>query len=200
MSNEAHRLYSMFGGYKLMYRAFKSMKIYSRALKNNIITKEFSERIMLSVTDVNGCAMCSYAHTKMALEAGLDGDEIKNLLAGSFDDVPSEQLVAIMYAQHFAETRGIPSSKSTEDLIKTYGRDKSNAICASINIIMMGNAYGIPLGSLISRFNKAAIDKRDSRSNILYEITMLLSVVIFFPFAFIFALIARNLKPNLIKS
>ncbi|MBK5202028.1 MAG: carboxymuconolactone decarboxylase family protein, partial [Spirochaetaceae bacterium] len=179
MSKKAHRLYSILEGYKLMYKAFKSMKIYSNASKSNLISKDFSERIMLAVTDVNGCAMCSYAHTKMALEAGLNGDEIKNLLAGAFDDVPSEELVAIMYAQHFAETRGLPSKKSKEDLIDTYGIAKSNAISASINIIMMGNAYGIPLGSLLSRFMNNQATKRDSRSNPFYEIFMLLSVVVF---------------------
>ena len=200
MSKKAHRLYNIFEGYKLMFKAFKSMKIYSKALKNNLISKEFSERIMLAVTDVNGCAMCSYAHTKMALEAGLDGDEIKKLLVGTFDDVPSEELVAIMYAQHFAETRGFPSKKSKEDLIRTYGMEKSNAISASINIIMMGNAYGIPLGSFLSRFKRSKATKRDSRSNPFYEVFMLLSVVVFFPFSFIQAFFARLLKRPLIKA
>jgi AhpD family alkylhydroperoxidase len=37
---------------------------------------------MLAVTEVNGCEMCSYAHTKMALEAGLSNDEIQQMLAG----------------------------------------------------------------------------------------------------------------------
>ncbi|MBK5200965.1 MAG: hypothetical protein JJE21_05455, partial [Spirochaetaceae bacterium] len=67
-------------------------------------------------------------------------------------------------------------------------------------IIMMGNAYGIPLGSLLSRFMNNQATKRDSRSNPFYEIFMLLSVVVFFPFSFIQAFFAKLLKSPLIKA
>ncbi|WP_256205872.1 carboxymuconolactone decarboxylase family protein [Carnobacterium iners] len=38
------------------------------------------ERIMLAVTQVNGCSVCSYTHTKMALEVGMKSEKIKNIL------------------------------------------------------------------------------------------------------------------------
>lgn len=36
--------------------------------KKKIVNKDFVERLQLAVTEVNGCAACSYAHTYMALK------------------------------------------------------------------------------------------------------------------------------------
>ena len=44
--------------------------------KERQLSEHFIERIMLAVTEVNGCAVWSYAHTKMALEAGMTNEEI----------------------------------------------------------------------------------------------------------------------------
>jgi len=38
--------------------------------KHRRMTKALKERIMLAVTHVNGCAMCSFVHTKIALDSG----------------------------------------------------------------------------------------------------------------------------------
>jgi len=53
-----------------------------KANKNSDIHRKFIERIMLAVTQVNGCRLCSYAHTKIALENGLEQNEISALLSG----------------------------------------------------------------------------------------------------------------------
>ena len=49
------------------------------------------ERIMLGVTQVNGCLLCSYAHTKMALELGMKEKQIEELLDGELGNVPLER-------------------------------------------------------------------------------------------------------------
>lgn len=58
-----------------MYRAFTYVPgAMSKLLKNNktkLIDPLFVERLQLAVTEVNGCAACSYQHTKMALEMGM---------------------------------------------------------------------------------------------------------------------------------
>lgn len=193
------RLYSLAEAYKIMYRAFKGASVYAKSLKTGLISKEFSERIMLAVTEVNGCAICSYAHTKMALESGMSGDEIKELLGGSMDNVPSENLQAVMFAQHTAEMRGYPDKSTKQALIKDYGIEESKAIMSAINVIMFGNAYGIPYGSFVARFNKKSKGTVDTRSNPLYEIAMLLSIVVFFPIALIHSLIARLFRRPILE-
>mgnify|MGYP001183192151 FL=1 len=53
--------------------------------KNSIVDIHLVERLQLAVTEVNGCAACSYAHTKMALREGMNGEEIASFLSGSTD-------------------------------------------------------------------------------------------------------------------
>ena len=72
--------------------------------KNSIVDKHLVERLQLAVTEVNGCAACSYAHTKMALREGMSGEEIASFLSGSTDFIRPEEAKAIIFAQHFANT------------------------------------------------------------------------------------------------
>jgi AhpD family alkylhydroperoxidase len=70
--------------------------------------RQSAERISLAVTEVNGCELCSYAHTRLALDAGVSDAEARALLGGVTTGVPDDQLPGIAFAQHYADTRGHP--------------------------------------------------------------------------------------------
>jgi len=165
------------------------MPQFKKAKNKNEIDQQLIERIMLAVTEVNGCAICSYAHTKMALEAGLSDIEIQNMLAGISDDIPAEEIQAIMFAQHYADSRGAPSRKSWERVIETYGLPKAEGILGATRVIMMGNVYGIPWSSFFSRLK----GKPDKRSSLSYELGLMACSILFIPVAFIHALISKKL-------
>jgi len=76
------------------------------ALADHHVSRAFVERIMLAVTQVNGCRYCSYAHTHMALQAGVTEDEMRQLLAGQFFRSPAAEIVALAFAQRYAEQAG----------------------------------------------------------------------------------------------
>lgn len=180
------KLYSVSESYWIFYQGTRTVKHMSRARKNKELSHEFIERIMLAVTEVNGCPACSYAHTKMALETGMSDVEIHNMLAGVLDDVPADEVIAVMFAQHYADRRGNPSEESWERIVETYGISKAKGILGAIRGIMIGNAYGIPWGSFFNRFR----GKPDKRSNLLYELSMMITCIIFTPIALIHALIS----------
>lgn len=119
--------------------------------KEDRIGKPFQERIMMAVTEVNGCRYCSYFHTRVALQAGMDLREIRQTLAGDFKDAPQEQLSALYFAQHYADTQGYPSQDAIKCLQDEYGLVKSEAILAYIRAIMVGNAWGNMLDALGKR-------------------------------------------------
>lgn len=152
---------------------------------------------MLAVTEVNGCLFCSYAHTKMALEAGMSNEEIQNMLAGVSDDVPEEQMSAVLFSQHYAETRGNPSNKSWERLVEVYGLPEAKGILGAIRIMMFGNSAGVAWGSFVSRFRKK--EEVDERSGLLYEISMMLATFIYLPLALIHALLAKLFRISIIR-
>lgn len=170
------------------------MPAFATAQRNGVLQEDFAERLMLAVTEVNKCAMCSYAHTKMALSTGMSIEEINAMLSGDFSDIEPAEMPAILFAQHYADARGKPSKEAWDSVVKQYGYEKSIAILGAIRVIMFGNAYGIPLGSLKARLLKKPDKAPDSRSSTLYELTMLGTVIIFIPSAIIHALAAVVLR------
>jgi AhpD family alkylhydroperoxidase len=193
--NFGRNLYSLGEFYNITYLAFFSAYDLIYATKNKLLNKHFIERIMLAVTEVNGCEICSYAHTKMALEAGMSNEEIQNMLAGISDDVPEEEMSAVVFGQYYADSRGNPSKESWERILEIYGPQKAKGILASIRVMMLGNASGIPWSSFINRFK----GKSDNRSSIPYEIGMIIATIIYFPVALVQALLAKLIRRPTIK-
>ena len=99
-----------------------------RAMRGDQVSFAFRERLMLAVTAVNDCRYCSYFHAHEALKANLSETEIQTLLAGTFDDAPAEELPALLYAQHWAESDTQPDPTARQTLIDTYGQEKADAI------------------------------------------------------------------------
>lgn len=178
-------LFSLFEFYQIMTLAFRSVPLLKRAKAEGKMNHAFLERIMLAVTEVNGCAMCSYYHTKVALEAGFSETEIRNMLGGELSDVPAGELEGVLFAQHYADTRGKPSTESWQRLAEVYDETGAGGVLAVTRMIMLGNAVGIPSGSFLNRFRKRA----DPRSNLLYEIAMMLALIVYVPFAGLTALL-----------
>ncbi len=185
------KLYNICEAFMHLIRAFATVHYLSKAKKKNIINQQFQERLMLAVTEVNGCAMCSYAHTKMALEAGLSNEEISSLLVGSNQEhTPDGELNAILFASYYAECRAKVDKNIWNKIVDEYGIEKALGILAAIRIITVGNVYGIALGSFISRFKKDK-SKRDSRTNIFYELVMLITFIPFTLIVLILSIVFR---------
>lgn len=166
-----------------------------KARRKKVFGHECIERIMLAVTEVNGCDICSYAHTKMALQAGMSNEEIQNMLSGGKSDVPSDELQAIMFAQHYADSRGKPAREAWDRIVETYGLNKSYGILGAIRMIMMGNAYGIPWSSFVNRLR----GNPDKRSTLLYESSVLILGSFLIPVAIVHAFIASLLRLKIIS-
>lgn len=189
------KLYSLREIYMIVFYGIRSVPYISKAKRNNELSPEFIERVMLAVTEVNGCEICSYAHTKMAIEAGMSDEEIQNMLSGVFTDIPSNELQAIMFAQHYADSRGKPSEETWDRIVESYGLTKSYGILGSIRAIMMGNAYGVPWSSFFNRFK----GRPDNRSSFIYEASVIIMGSVLIPFAIIHAIIASLLRLKIIN-
>ncbi|WP_034551840.1 carboxymuconolactone decarboxylase family protein [Carnobacterium funditum] len=196
MSQELYKkIYSVREFYRILYQGLRTTKYMSKAKRNMDLSPEFIERIMLGVTEVNGCEVCSYAHTKIALEQGMSNDEIQNFLTGTADSIPSEELSAFLFAQYYADTRGNPTEESWDRIVSLYGEKKANGILGSIRTIMIGNVYGIALSAFLSRLKGKPIKK----SGLFYELSMILSIIIYLPVSIIQASIANLSKKPIIS-
>ena len=184
------KIYSIQELYVALYKGLRTIKYMIRNKKSKQSSPEFIERIMLAVTEVNGCEICSYGHTKLALEQGMSNKEIQMILSGNIEGIPSEEASAIFFAQHYADKRGNPTSDAWKRILEVYGKTKALGILGAIRMIMIGNIYGIALSAFRSRLRGKPIKK----SNLFYEISMILSIIILLPVAFIHGLISDIFK------
>lgn len=189
------RLYPIRDFYRFIYDFIRTIKYTRKAEKSGLISKDFVERIMLTVTEVNGCEVCSYYHAADALKQGISQEEINSMLAGESEGIPNEQSIALFFAQHYADSKGYPTKEAWNRVLESYGKKKAFAILGSIRAIMVGNTYGIAAGALSNRFK----GKNVKKSNLGYETGMVLSLIPFVPTAFIHSLISNVRKKPLIS-
>ncbi len=119
--------------------------------KKKLISFAFRERLMLAVTAVNGCRYCSYFHARQALKSGITSKEISQLLSGDVANCPEDEAVAVIYAQHWAETNAHPDPEAVQRLEEAYGPEKAEAIHLMLRMIRTGNLLGNSWDYLLSR-------------------------------------------------
>ncbi len=168
-----------------MYRSF----IYlPRALakmignsKSKLVDNDFLKRLQLAVTEVSGCPACSYFHTKMALQQGMSGEEISSFLNGGDQYIKPEEAKAIMFAQHFADSRGFPKKYAYDAIVKEYGEKEAGIMLSAVQFMISGNMYGIPYSAFQSRLK----EKPFKDSSLFYELGMLIAGALLLPIAFV---------------
>lgn len=152
--------------------------------KTSLVHENFVKRLQLAVTEVNGCAACSYQHTQMALEQGMSNEEISSFLSGGSDFVVPEEAKAILFAQHFADLRGLPQKEIYSTIVEEYGEEKTQIILAACQTMIAGNMYGIPFSAFLSRVKR----KKYKGSTLFYELSMLVGGIVILPIAIIHGL------------
>ncbi len=168
-----------------MYRAFVLVPVAAAKMLGNkrkkLVDKNFVERLQLAVTEVNGCAVCSYAHTYMALKQGMSNEEINSFLSGDGTFVNKGEAKAIVFVQHFAYTRGFPKKDAYQSITDEYGEEKAEIILSAAQVMIAGNIYGIPYSAFQSRLK----GKPYKDSSLIYELGMEIAGLVMFPVALI---------------
>jgi len=134
-----------------VHEVFGHMDDMRTASRGGRLSKAFAEKIMLSVTRVNGCRYCSYGHSRAALAAGVSDAELHSLLAGELGDFPEMEAVALIFAQHYAESNCHPDPQAWQRLVDYYGPETARDILAYIRMITFGNLSGNTFDAFLSR-------------------------------------------------
>lgn len=130
-------------------------------MRQERISTAFRERIMLAVTQVNGCRYCAYYHKHEANAAGLSRAESDAILAGVLEhgDIPEWERPALHYAQHWAEQRGEVSRQWRVEMVEQYGEDTVQHIEMAIRLIRSGNYMGNGVDYVLWRITPRAFWK-----------------------------------------
>lgn len=173
----AKRHYSVRETYRITHDAARTARSFIRLRAQR--GEQYAERIMLAVTEVNGCALCAYGHTRFALRSGMDAGEIRDLLGGVTEVVPDDELPAVAFAQHYADTGGHPDRDAWARLVEIYGEEQALGVLGTSRVMMCGNAVGIPWSSLLTRLRGSP----HPDSTLRYEIGTIVGASLTMPFA-----------------
>ena len=176
---EFKRKFSLGELYRALVFVPRAILVMKDNKKKNFVDENFVERLQLAVTEVNGCPACSYQHTKMALRQGMSNEEISSFLSGSDNFIRPEEAKAILFAQHFADSRGFPKQYAYDSIVKEYGDKRANVILSAVQIMITGNMYGIPYSAFQSRQK----GKPYKDSTLFYELGMLVAGIVLLPLA-----------------
>ncbi|HUU63616.1 MAG TPA: carboxymuconolactone decarboxylase family protein [Dehalococcoidia bacterium] len=132
----------------------KNVRNVRRVMREKRIPSAFRERLMLSVTSVYGCRYCCWLHTREALRSGVEQEEIAGLLTGSMDNCPEDEAIALLYAQHWADSDARPDPEAVGRLDEAYGAEKAEAINLILRMIRVGNLSGNTWDRLLSRISR----------------------------------------------
>ena len=160
----------------ILNQAMYSVVKYRKNIK--LVSKEFQTNIMLAVTEVNGCQICNYFHTKNAIDQGISDKELQSILSGDQINVKPEEAKALMFAQYYASEKEDYSEETFQKIIDYYGKEKAFGILTAIRLISFGNAYGIYFGNFKRRFTKQG---RVKGSKLINELFIIISPIVLIP-------------------
>lgn len=171
-----------------LWEMYRSVVYLPRAMvkmignaKSQLVDNDFAKRLQLAVTEVNGCVVCSYGHAKLALRQGMSGDEISSFLSGGNDFIKPKEAKAILFAQHYADSRGYPKVYAYNAVVAEYGEKEATIILSVVQLMTVGNMYGIPFSAFQSRLK----GKPYKDSSLFFELGILIGGVFLFPVAII---------------
>jgi len=147
------------------FRYISGRRTLLRRAMHDLISPAFRERLMLVVTEVNGCRYCSYYHAGEALKSGITSDELGELMAGQIPaETPPDEYLALIYAEHWAETDANPDPEAVTKLIEAYGEEKAAAIDMVLRMIRSGNLLGNTADYLLYRLSFGLMGLRENES------------------------------------
>ncbi len=132
---------------------FRNRKRIRALFRGESLSPAFRERMMLAATQVNECRYCARFHAKAALAEGISREEVDAILGGAFKDCPSDQLVGVLYAEHWAEMSGVPDAEICDKLIAAYGQNTANDIDVVLRVVQTGNLTGNTIDYVLYRIS-----------------------------------------------
>lgn len=123
-----------------------------RARRRRRVSKALEEKLMLTVTAVNGCRYCAWFHEREAARCRIPSAEVASLLSGAIDrPVGSDEASALLFAQQYAQNNRRPAPEAVARLRETYGDAVANEILLIMRIISLGNLAGNTFRSFLDR-------------------------------------------------
>ena len=107
----------------------------------------------------------------------MTSSEIQAIAVLEFDQVPSDQVAALIFAQHYAETGGHPDPEAWQRVVEICGPNTARDLMVWIRLISLANLWGNTFDVLMSRIGGHPV----SDSNLWQELGVVLGWVVIVP-------------------
>lgn len=139
--------------------ALRSAPTLVKALARPTTSPALREKVMLAVTSVNDCRYCSWVHTGLALENGVDLSELQHVLdTQHFGDLSEKEAVAVLFGKHFADTSRQPSKDAESALQRAWSDTERAEIMAYIHAIYFANLSGNSADAWLARLRGVPVE------------------------------------------
>lgn len=139
--------------------ALRSAPTLVKALARPTTSPALREKVMLAVTSVNDCRYCSWVHTGLALENGVDMNELQQMLeAQHFGDLNEKEAVAVLFGKHFADTGRQPTKEAEGALQRAWSDAERAEIMAYIHAIYFANLSGNSADAWLARLHGVPVE------------------------------------------
>lgn len=143
--------------------ALRTAPTLIKALSRPATSPALREKVMLAVTSVNDCRYCSWVHTGLALESGVDLAELQQMLdQTSFGTLEGREAVAVLFSKHFADTRRQPSAEAEAALARHWNAEERAEIMAYIHAIYFANLSGNSMDAWLARLRGVRVEEGDA--------------------------------------
>lgn len=135
------------------------LPVLTRGLIKPTTSPQLREKVMLAVTSVNDCRYCSWAHTHLALNNGVDLEEVNQILShGGYEAASEKDAAAILFAQHYADTNGAIEKDALETLKTHFTTAQILELKSYIHAIYIGNLSGNTFDALLARLKGKKVE------------------------------------------
>ncbi|GAA1463402.1 hypothetical protein GCM10009619_41720 [Williamsia maris] len=113
---------------------------------------QLREQVMVAVATVNACGFCTYIHHETALQVGADVGDLASLIDQSDKPLDDDAIVAIMWAQRYAETGfGEIGELLEHALAQRFTEEQRRDIETVVRVMTLNNLCGNTLEALVRR-------------------------------------------------
>jgi AhpD family alkylhydroperoxidase len=137
--------------------AVASVPVLLAALVRPKTSAALREKVMLGVTSINDCRLCSWGHTHWALANGVPLEEVNQILGHEVESLEAAnpaEAAAVLFARHYAENLDRFAPESIENLRRHYGDAQVAEILAYVRAITLGSLTGNTLEAVLGRLRR----------------------------------------------
>lgn len=158
MSNFRKRTFSLSLLLESTVQATRALPVMVSALTHPKTSRALQEQVMLAVTSVHECRYCDWVHTGAALKQDVDLHELQQMLQLDQSNQNEPTVLAVLYAQHFADQKRRPSQAATARLQAAFSPAEFKELMACINVIYFANLSGNSFDAILARLKGQTVE------------------------------------------